>query len=72
MLAQFFSVEEIGRIEKIEIDRRMLARNDREVLMSCIEGLKNEKKKLSTVSADPFFDLKNKQEELRKKKNKGV
>ena len=72
MLGQFFSVEEIGRIEKIEIDRRMLARNDRDVLMSCIEGLKNEGRKNDADSNDPFFELKRKQEELKKKKNKSV
>ena len=72
VLGQYFSIEEIGRIEKMEIDRRMLVRNDREVLLSCIEGLKNENKKNISDSADPFFDLKSKQEELRKKKNKGV
>ena len=72
MLSQFFSVEEIGRIEKIEIDRRMLARNDRDVLLSCIEGLKNESQKNKADSNDPFFELKRKQEELKKRKNKGV
>ena len=45
MLAQFFNVDEIGRIERIEIDRRQLANNDRAVLLSCIEALRQEKKK---------------------------
>ena len=72
LLGQFFSIDEIGRIEKMEIDRRALARNDREVLISCIDGLKNEKLKNESNSNDPFFELKRKQEELRKKKNKGV
>ncbi len=71
LLGMYFNVDELGRIEKIEIERRMLARNDREVLLSCIEGLKGEKATVSDVS-DPFSDLKRKQEELKKKKNKGV
>ena len=71
LLGQYFTVEEIGRIEKIELDRRMLARNDRSVFESCIEGLKNEAKKAETAS-DPFSELKRKQEELKKKKNKNI
>ena len=72
LLGQFFNIDEIGRIEKMEVDRRALARNDRDVLLSCVEGLKNEKRKSESNSDDPFFELKRKQEELRKKKNKGV
>ena len=72
MLGMYFNADEIGRIEKIEIERRMLARNDRDVLFSCIEGLRNEKNKASSDAADPFSDLKRKQEELKKKKNRNV
>ena len=71
MMGQYFTLEELGRIERIELDRRMLARNDRSVFLSCIEGLKNESKR-KDVSDDPFFDLKSKQEELKRKKNKNV
>jgi hypothetical protein len=59
------------RIEKKELDRRMLARNDREVFESCIEGLKKESIK-KDESEDPFLELKRKQEELKKKKNKNI
>ena len=72
MLGQYFTVEEMGRIEKIEMDRRMLARNDRSVFVSCIEGLKNESARKSDDSVDPFYDLKSKQEELKRKKNKNT
>lgn len=71
MLCQSFTLEEMGRIEKIEIDRRMLARNDRSVFESCISGLKEESRK-NDISSDPFADLKRKQEELKKKKNKNT
>jgi len=71
LLGQYFSVDEMGRIEKIELDRRMLARNDREVFESCIEGLKKESIK-KDESEDPFLELKRKQEEFKKKKNKNI
>ena len=68
MLGRYFTLEELGRIERIELDRRMLARNDKSVFLSCVEGLKNESRR--NDGGDPFFDLKSKQEELKKKKNK--
>ena len=71
LLGQYFTVEEMGRIEKIEVDRRMLARNDRSVFESCILGLKSESQN-DDSSDDPFADLKRRQEELKKKKNKNT
>ena len=71
LLGQYFNIDEMGRIEKLEIDRRMLARNDRSVFESCIEGLKSEASKKEDL-ADPFAELKRKQEELKKKKNKNI
>ena len=71
LLGQYFTVEEMGRIEKIELDRRMLARNDRSVFESCIDGLKGESRR-AEESEDPFSELKRKQEELKKKKNKNI
>ncbi len=68
MLAQSFTPEEMGRIEKIELDRRALARNDKAVFISCIEGLKSEKNKASAMD-DPFGDLRAKQEALKKKRS---
>ncbi|MBQ9113234.1 MAG: DNA primase [Clostridia bacterium] len=43
MLGQRFSLEEIGRLEKIEVERRQLTRNDREVFDSCVKALKAQK-----------------------------
>ena len=70
MLGQKFSVDEIGRIEKIEVDRMFLSKNDREVFENCIEKLKEEKDRLSNSKDDPFADLRAKQAALRNKKNK--
>lgn len=68
MLGQYFTVDEMGRIERLEMERRMLARNDRDVFISCVNGLKQEVK--SAEESDPFSDLKRKQDELKKRKNK--
>ena len=68
MLGQYFTVDEMGRIERLEMERRMLARNDRDVFVSCVNGLKKEVK--SAKESDPFSDLKRKQDELKKRKNK--
>ena len=68
MLGQMFDIDELGRIERIEIDRRRLARNDRDVFMSCIDSIKQEKNKLSEQSNDPFEDLRKMQEAIRNKK----
>ena len=69
LLGMYFNVEEMGRIEKLEIDRRMLVRNDRSVFESYVAGLREESKK-NEASSDPFADLKRKQEELKNRKNK--
>jgi DNA primase len=69
MLGQMFDIDEMGRIEKIEIDRRRLARNDREVFLAYINSIKEEKAKLDeNVQDDPFADLRRKQEALKNKK----
>lgn len=67
MLGESFNIDELGRIERIEIERRNLARNDREVFVAGIEALKNEKRQAPTED-DPFADLKRLQAENRKKK----
>lgn len=69
MLGQMFDVDEMGRIEKMEIDRRRLARNDREVFLSCIESIKQEKSRLEDKqSKDSFDDLRRMQEALKNKR----
>ena len=71
MLGQMFNVDELGRIEKIEIGRRSLAKNDKEVFIALVESLKAEKNKATGSDASSWMDeLKKKQEELKNKKKK--
>ena len=70
MLGQKFNIDELGRIEKIEVDRMFLSKNDREVFERCIANLKEEKHRLSQSKDDPFADLRAKQAALKNKKNK--
>lgn len=56
MLGEYFNIDELGRIEKIEIERRSLAKNDREVFEASIKALKDEHRK-ENESQDPFADL---------------
>ena len=71
MLGQFFNIDELSRIEKIEMTRRSLLRNDREVFLAAIASIKKEKEVVSDT--DPFADLRRKQESLKKaKENKNT
>ena len=70
MLGQKFSIDEMGRIEKLEVERGFLAKNDREVFESCIKGLKSEKLKIEQDPNDTFADLRARQAALKNKKNK--
>ena len=63
------NIDEMGRIEKMEIARRNLGKNDREVLENCIASLKNESKK-NEEEDDPFADLRRLQNEARKNREK--
>jgi hypothetical protein len=72
MLGQTFSMDELGRIEKIELARRNLVKNDREVFLAAIDAIRNESK-AAQETADPFADLRRKQEHLKKaKENKNT
>ena len=71
MLNQHFVGEEFNLIQKMEIERRQLGRNDRAVFEACIKGLKQEKKKLEDAArGDKFADLMAKRADARIKKNK--
>lgn len=56
MLGQSFTPDEMGRIEKIELSRRNLAKNDTEVFSNFISGLKKEKSS-NDDDNDPFAEL---------------
>ena len=72
MLGQYFNMDELGRIEKIELGRRSLARNDREVFLAAVAAIKKEKE-TATDASDPFADLRRKQEAAKKaKENKNT
>ena len=69
MLGAEFNIDELGRIERIELDRRSLARNDRRVFDASIEALKAESAPVKNGN-DPFADLRLKQEMNKKAKEK--
>ncbi len=72
MLGEVFNLDELGRIERLELDRRSLARNDREVFLASVDALKTESKKLNSEN-DPFADLRLKREMNKKaKENKNT
>ncbi len=70
MLGEYFNIDELGRIEKLELERRSLARNDREVFVSAIEALKKESAKNADNSTDPFADLRQMQAKHKQAKEK--
>ena len=43
LLGQFFTPDEMGRIQSMEVKRKMLTENGSNVLKECIEALKKEK-----------------------------
>lgn len=42
MLGEYFNTEELGRIQSMEVKRRMLSDNGSNVFAACIESLKTE------------------------------
>ncbi len=63
LLGQYFSVEEISRLEKIEVERRRLSRNDKDVFMSCINALKKQKEESKEMSGQDLLKLMRKKRE---------
>ena len=55
MLGQYFDLAEIGRLEQMEVKRRMLSRNDREVFDSCLASLKMEKERTDNLSGQDLL-----------------
>lgn len=62
LLGQMFSVDEMGRIQKMEQDRQRLENNSHEVLVSLAETVRAEKEK---QGGDPFGDLARMRERIR-------
>ncbi len=57
MLGQYFSIDEMSRLEKIEVERRRLTRNDKEVFLSCINALKKQKEESKEMSGQDLLTL---------------
>ena len=71
MLGQYFSADEMGRLEKMRQNRLALTENGIDILQSSITALKSEKeKKDSAESGDKFAILRAKREQIKKKENK--
>ncbi len=67
MLGERFTTDELGRIEKMELDRRSLERNDRDVFLAAIATIKEERSQ-NDEKDDFAEELKRKQEAFKKKK----
>ena len=69
VLGQYFNIDEIGKLEQIEQNRRAYTRNDREVLLEYVKNLKEEKL-MSENKDDIAFILNSKRDKIKEKKNK--
>ncbi|MBO5845580.1 MAG: hypothetical protein J6Q77_02925, partial [Clostridia bacterium] len=69
MLGVYFSVDEIGKLEQIEQNRRKYTRNDRQVLEEYIKNLKEEKV-AAAMGDDLEFILNSKRSKILEEKNK--
>lgn len=67
MLGQYFTLDELSRIEQMELERRSLVRNDREVFLTAIKDIREEKRK-TMEEQDPFGDLIRKRQAAQSKK----
>ncbi len=66
MLGQYFSADEMGRLEKMRQNRLALTENGREIFEASVSGLKAEnEKKISADNGDKFATLRAKQEKLK-------
>ena len=57
LMGQFFSVDEIGRLERIEVERRRLTRNDKEVFETAIRNLKNQRNTAADVKGQDLLAM---------------
>ncbi len=57
VLGQYFSLDEIARLEKIEVERRQLSRNDRAVFDACIKSLREQKADNDGVTGQDLLEL---------------
>ena len=70
MLGQYFSADEMGRLEKMRQNRLSLTENGMDVLRASIDALRAERdKKRAGDGGDKFAVLRAKQEKLKNKRN---
>lgn len=62
-VGELFSVEEIGRITKLQVDRAQLSNNDGVVLQACIESLKSAGKQAQTDALAAIMARRNQKNE---------
>lgn len=64
VLGRYFELDELSRLEKIELERRRLSRNDRDVFEACIKKLREQKSFGDDVSGQILLEA------LRKKRTR--
>ena len=69
LLGEFFTVEEMGRLARLEQSRRVLSENGTSVLRSSVETLAREKERRAAKDAPPLDSIRMILEAKRKKKN---
>ena len=71
VLGQMFDLDEMGKIEQIEQQRRKLSRNDQDVLDDCIRTLREEKEKNAenVSTADLLANMRKRAQQDKDKKN---
>ncbi len=52
LLGQYFNIDELSRLERLELERRRLTRNDRDVFDACIKALKEQKSTSGVAGQD--------------------
>ena len=57
VLGQYFNIDEISRLEKIEVERRRLTRNDREVFDVAVKNLKEQKNTAADVKGQDLLAM---------------
>lgn len=70
LLGEFFSPDEMGKLQGLEQKRRMLTQNGKDVFAECINTLKNEKPSSGDGSDDGISEIQRLIDSKRKKMNK--
>ncbi len=69
MLGQFFTADEVGRLQGLEQKRRQLTENGKTVFAQCVEALKSEKRIAEASDAGGVDEIKKMLESKRNKKD---